>query len=217
MDWSEVWSLLIPAAILLLYRHQPPVNKPVYSYIITALIINITVNLIWKFRLIEYNGQVYNGFLYNVHAIVRFLLFDLYFRKLRIAHFYKIRHSLRPLFIAFVVINFTFYEKFYDYHTPFSSRLLSVEALGLLFLCMQFYISRLSMEEETNIKQPEVWIVTGLSIYVTINFFIFLLYDKLSQQSARFAVDLWNVHNISYIILNLFIAKAFYESGKHRY
>ena len=146
---------------------------------------------------------------------MRFLLFDMYFRKLRMAHFHKIRNSLRPLFAVFVVIDFTFYEKFYDYHTPFSSRLLSVEAIGLLFLCMQFYISRLSMEEEMNSKQHEVWIVTGLSIYVTINFFIFLLYDHLAQQSARFAVDLWNVHNVSYVILNLFIAKAFYESGKH--
>jgi hypothetical protein len=113
-----------------------------------------------------------------------------------------------------VVINFSFFEKFYDHLSPFSSRLLSVEAIGLLFLCMQFYISRLSTDIGTTRKQPEVWIVTGLSIYVTLNFFIFLLYDKLSQQDIAFAAGLWSVHNVSYIIMNLFIAKGFYESGK---
>jgi hypothetical protein len=36
LDWSEVWALLIPLAILLFYRNKTAYLKPVRIYIIVA-------------------------------------------------------------------------------------------------------------------------------------------------------------------------------------
>jgi hypothetical protein len=52
-------------------------------------------------------------------------------------------------------------------------------------------------------------VVTGLGIYVAINFFIFLLYHELSVYYIRIAVDVWNIHNASFILFQLFLARAF--------
>lgn len=213
-DWPEVWALLIPLLVLLKKGRQPAVHTPVILYIMAALLINLLIDLIWKFKWMMYGNQQYNGFLYNVHSIVRFLLFDQYFSKIQPAHATNLKRGIQVAFIAFVLINFGFFEKFFDPSTPFSGRLLCVEAILLLVLCLNYYFSRFATEEESGTRQPDFWIVTGLSMYVVINFFIFLLYSKLSQQSVPFGVALWNMHNISYIALNLFFAKAFYEAGK---
>jgi hypothetical protein len=60
---------------------------------------------------------------------------------------------------------------------------------------------------------PEFWVTTGLSIYVVINLPIFLFYNALSAQFEKFAIDIWNIHNLSYLILAVFLAKSFYVSS----
>jgi hypothetical protein len=40
------------------------------------------------------------------------------------------------------------------------------------------------------------------------------LYNELSASDVPFAVDIWTVHNLSYILLQLFLAKALYESTR---
>lgn len=217
LDWSEVWALLIPLSIVLSGKRQLLANRPVIVYVIIALLINTACNTIWKAELLLYNGIPYNGFLYNIHSIVRFLLFDIFFGKLNQSYKSVVSWVVRLVFCLFILMNFSFYEKFYDYSSPFSSVLLSLESVLLLILCLQYYFYKFSNEEDNKITQPDFWIVTGLSIYVTLNFFIFLLYNTISKHSIKFAIQLWNVHNISYILFSLFLAKAFYESQLRRY
>lgn len=217
LDWSEVWSLLIPISIVLERKQQPAINRPIIVYVVLAFLINLACNIIWKWGLLTHDNIPYNGFLYNIHSIIRFFLFDFYFSKLHKNHSPAFSKVIRIVYGLFIVINFGFYEKFYDYSSPFSSLLLSIEAVLLLVLCLQYYFYKFSREEESRVAQPDFWIVTGLSIYVTLNFFIFLLYERLSRYSSEFAIQLWNVHNLSYIVLNLFLAKAFYESQHRQY
>ena len=215
LDWSEVWSLLIPLSILLSGKRQPATNRPIIVYIIAALAINLLCNIIWKWGVIRYDGIPYNGFLYNAHSILRFFLFDFYFSRIHKNYPAKVSKVVRVFFVIIIIVNFSFFESFYNPNSPFSSLLLSVESLLLLILCLQYYFYKFNTEEENRLAQPDFWMITGLSIYVVINFFIFLLYERLSHYSSDFAIHLWDVHNISYILLNLFIAKAFYES-QHR-
>ena len=57
----------------------------------------------------------------------------------------------------------------------------------------------------------DFWVVTGLSIYVVINFFVFLFYVPLLTENPDLADRMWSIHNLAYITMCIFIAKAFYE------
>jgi len=213
LDWSEVWALFIPASILL-YTKQPAIHKPVVLYIWFAMVINIIIDIIWKFRMILPIGLSSNNCLYNLHSVLTFFLFSSFFIGLKQPFLVKIKKTLPLIFIVFLLINFGFYEDFFDYW-QLSSRLLSVEAILLLFYSLSYFLFKVNENVDVNIFTTDFWIATGLGLYVAVNFFIFLLYNELTIHMINFAINLWNVHNISYIVFNLFIAKGFYESGKH--
>jgi hypothetical protein len=210
IDWSEVWALLIPISILL-YKKQPAIIRPVVFYVWIAFIINLAVDLTWKFRTLLPPAYNSNNYLYNLHSIIRFFLFSTFFIRLRQPFLLTIKKIIPFCFIAFIIVNFCFYENFFDYWN-LSSRLLSVEAILLLFYTLQYYLYKINDQVDVKILNSDFWIVTGLGIFVTINFFIFLLYNELTLRLQNFAVTLWSVHNLSYIVFNLFIAKGFYES-----
>ena len=61
-------------------------------------------------------------------------------------------------------------------------------------------------------KRSIAWVVAGLSIYVAVNFFIFLFYATLIATALKFSIVIWNVHNIFFIIFCIFIAIALNDS-----
>jgi hypothetical protein len=115
-----------------------------------------------------------------------------------------------------LILNFTFIE---DFSNPdhLSGNLLAAEAYLLLIYCMQYYLAQLIDDVQTLSGGHEFWIVTGLSIYVVINFFVFLFYVPMITENDFLAVKMWSVHNIAYIILCIFITKAFYDPVRYQY
>lgn len=215
LNWSEVWALLIPLAFMLRRGSMPAYLKPVRIYVVIALVLNIAINLIWKFKkdwgFVEGDFLWSNNFLYNVHSIIRFLLFSWFFILLDQAFLKTWKKIIPVLFIVFVLVNFIFLEDFF-YQWSFSGRLLSVETGVLLLYCLQYYFWILKEEDHADKRPPSFWVVTGLSIYVVINFPIFLFYKAFLEQFQTFAIKIWDVTNISFILFCLLIAKAFYES-----
>jgi hypothetical protein len=210
IDWAEVWALFIP---ILFYKKQPAVYRPVVFYVWIALFINLLIDLIWKLRVNIPGTFNSNNYLYNIHSIIRLFLFSFFFIRLNQNFLVILKKAIPILFSFFLIIDFAFFENFFNYW-QFSSRLLSVEAFCLLFYSLQYYLFRIKEDVDAKITTPDFWLVTGLGIYMTINFFIFLLYNELTRRMQNFAISLWNVHNVSFIIFNLFIAKCFYESRK---
>jgi len=211
MDWSEVWALLIPLSIFLWKRNLNFIMRPVLWYVCIALFLNIVQDIIWKFKdEFHFKGIFYNNpFVYNTHSIVRFFMFSIFFLRLQPSRFKSLKIILAVLFLAFIIINFSIYQSF----TDFSSLLFGVETALLLLYCLLYYLTLLQQEDYDSYgRLPEFWVVTGLSIYVVINFPIFLFYRTLTVQFENFAIDIWDVHNLSYIIFCLFLAKAFYVS-----
>lgn len=213
LDWSEVWALFIPIAVLL-YKKQPAIHQPVVFYIWIALGINIIIDIVWKFRIVLPVSFSSNNWLYNLHSVVTFFLFSSFFIGLKQQVIVKLKKTIQIAFIVFLLVNFIFYENFFDYWR-LSSRLLSVEAILLLFYSLSYFLFKVHENVNVNIFTSDFWIATGLGLYVAVNFFIFLLYNEFTIHMINFAINLWNVHNISYIFFNLFIAKGFYASGKH--
>jgi hypothetical protein len=62
-------------------------------------------------------------------------------------------------------------------------------------------------------KQKGFWIVSALTIYVTVNFFIFLFYSTLilDEKNRHWAENIWDVHNATFLLLCICITKTFNE------
>lgn len=219
IDWAEVWALLIPLLVYYVYKPKAAWAKPLKLYLLIALLINFTGNLIWYRLRLGIGDWMYSNFsyfynnkdefdntlLYNLHSLIRFLFFAWFFNYLSIT-FRKLNSVIPAMFLLMVFITFTFYKDI----RQFSSLLLGTEAALLLVYCLVYYLLLLKDEDSSIKKSPQFWTVTGLSIYVVINFPIFLFYNVLSKQAENFAINIWDIHNISYLVLCLFIAKSFY-------
>ena len=215
LDWSEVWALMIPLAVLLFRRQQPATLKPIIVYLWIAFILNVAIDIIVVINL-DPKSDLSNNPLYNMHSIARFICFSIYFINLPQSSFTKFKKVLAAFSAIFMIINFSLFENFFSYYT-FSGNLLSAEAYILLVYCMLYYLTELKNDRDDLFNTSHFWIVTGLSIYVVINFFVFLFYIPLFDVDANLAESIWNVHNIAFIIFCLFITKGLYGSHRYKY
>jgi len=207
-DWAEVWALGIPLIALLLKPRQPRFLWPVIWYLWIAFLVNVLIDIISDFPKKTFLGDSNNP-LYNIHSVVRFICFSLFFYYSDKVYSRKIVIIVALLFASFVIVNFAFFENFFNYDS-FSSTLFIVESFCLLIFCLLYYLHELNSESERITSTKKFWLVTGLSTYVVINFFVFLFYEPLLLQNFQLAIKIWNIHNLAYILLCIFIAKAFY-------
>jgi hypothetical protein len=216
LDWSEVWALLIPLSVLLLRRSQTATLRPVIVYLWLALLINLTIDVIMMLNVGDSAFNLSNNPLYNTHSVVRFACFSIYFIRLPRSSFNGIKKAITVLAGIVLLLNFTFIEDFFNFDS-FSGNLLAAEAYLLLIFCMLYYLAELKDESRDLFHGPDFWVVTGLCIYVVINFFVFLFYLPMIDVDIPLALNIWNVHNIAFIIFCLFITKALYGSVRYQY
>lgn len=214
LDWSEAWAPLIPLIALQFRPKQPALLKPVIFYLWFAFIINLAGNIIADYDEYLPTWIPKNILLYNIHSIVRFIIFSVFFIKIQ-QHSFLILKKLVPfLSLILILVNFIFVE---DFNNPnhLSGNLLAIEAYLLLVYCMQYYLSQLRDEIQVIASGPDFWVVTGLSVYVVVNFFVFLFYVPMINE--QIAEQIWDVHNVAYIIFFIFITKAFYEPVRYQF
>ena len=220
LDWSEVWALLIPLAFVLFKKNKSAYLRPLKIYVWVALMLNVGAISIWLSNRLNFSNMPdflqSNNFLYNTHSIVRLLLFSWFFILLNQRFMHRIKAGLPFLFILLAIINFIFFEDFFNYGM-LSSRLLATEAAILLFYCLQYFIYLMIDDKGTSLrKYPGFWVITCLSIYVSANFFIFLFYNYLITKNLKlFAVNIWDVHNIVFILLCIGLAIELNKKHEH--
>jgi len=215
LDWSEIWAMIIPLSVLLFRRQQPVSLRPVVIYLWLGFLINVGIDIIMAINVYLDRAALSNNPLYNIHSVVRFGCFSLYFIHLQKNSFTRLKRFLGLLGIAFLAVNFIFFENFFNANS-FSGSLLTVEAYLLLVYCMLYYLAELK-DDENPFNGPHFWVITGLAIYLVINFFVFLFYMPMLNVNIHLAVNIWNIHNIAFIIFCVFIAKAFYGTVRYQY
>jgi hypothetical protein len=213
LNWSEVWATCIPLFVLLVVkRKQSSYLKPVIVYLWLALFINLVADFIADFKAFLPTWLHSNNPLYNIHSVVRFACLSYFFLLQKTS--IQLKKVIIVVFILFLISNFSIFESFFN-PGYLSGSLLTVEAYLLLICCMQYYLFQLRHDVENILDVADFWIVTALSIYVVINFFLFLFYVPMISQNPQLAARMWDVHNVAYIIFCILIAKAFYVSDSH--
>lgn len=210
LNWSEVWAILIPLLILLvLKKQQPKYLLPVILYLWIAFFLNLLADSIADFKKYFPDFLQSNNPLYNIHSIIRFTCFSYYFIIVDRTSTVIFKKIVLITMVIFVLINFIFFEHFFNFFM-LSGSLLTVEAFLLLIYCLNYYLTQLNIEVENIATGKNFWIVTGLGIYVVVNFFLFLFYVPMIKENPKLASQMWNVHNVAYIIFCTLIAKSFY-------
>ena len=219
--WSEVWALFIPLAVLIFKRRpMPAILKPVVYYLFIALVLNFIADFIYRFqspRRLNLPAWLHNNLsVHQTHSILRLILFAWFFNRLKEPFLANVKKFLPYFFLLFVLVFFAFIRTFKGFLLYFHSELYALEAAILLFYCLQHYVYLAQAEQIPYSHSRSVsWVIAGLTIYVGINFFIFLFFSTLMNVSLKFSIAIWEiVHNGSYAIFCCFIAKAFYESDK---
>ena len=214
IDWIEVWGLLIPLTILLIRKNIPEIYKAVKLYLWLVLPFYLLSDIIFDYK-IKYhfpNWLQSNNYLYNSISIIRLICFSIFFIQLKQPFLKNLKKIVPIFFILFVIINFTFYEYFFNYYF-LSNRLLATESGILLFYCLQYYFF-IFLKDDQNVhlnSLPSFWIVTGLGIYIVISFPIYIFYKQLVLQSKTFGIDIWQIQNLAYLLFSIFIAIGFYK------
>ena len=201
--------MLIPLFVLSIRGRQPKYLQPVIIYLWAALVINLIGDIIGDFKSHLPGWLQSNNVLYNVHSIIRFTCFCVFFIFFNQSSFSLLKAFLPVVFIIFITVNFIVKENFFN-PAHLSGNLLAAEAYLLLIYCMTYYLSQLKEDKKIFRRGKDFWVVTGLSIYVVTNFFVFLFYVPMIKDNPMLAADMWNIHNVSYILLCLSIARSFY-------
>lgn len=207
LSTSEVWAMIFPLVAVWRPSKHLGYLKPVKLYLLFAFVLNVFCVAIDKYfyHVSESVWLKNNNYIYNLHSIIRFLCFCAFFERLNQPFLISVKKILPYIAAALIIVNFLFFDQFFKSQN-ISSNLFALEAGILLFYCLQYYLFRLQ-EDSIAKKTPDFWVTTGLAIYVVFNFPYFLFYTSLSSENQAFW---WNIHNVSYIIFCIFIAKAFY-------
>jgi hypothetical protein len=210
LDWSEVWAILIPLFVLLfIQKKQPAFVRPIIVYLWLALAMNLLADVIGDFKRFLPDWLQSNNPLYNMHSIVRFACLSYFFINFKKSSPTNFKKIIPVVYALFIIINYSFFESFFNQRI-LSGGLFAVEAYLLLIYSMDYYLAQLRHDVQSFSSGKDFWIVTGLSIYVVVNFFLFLFYVPMIKENPALAGRMWNVHNVAYIIFCILIAKAFY-------
>ena len=219
LDWSEVWATLIPLTVYILVKPKASWVKPLLIYLFLALLLSLVIDITWKSEDLGienwikktfwwlYRGEtLYTLIFYNIISFLRLLLLTWFFSLVN-SSYKKTYIIITAVFLGGTLINFVFFENIL---LSFSSRLFTAEAAIILFYCLLYYYTvNMNDEIKSPLALPPVWVVMGLTLYASANFLIFLFYKYLISSERYYAINIWNVHNLIYIVLMISIAAAF--------
>lgn len=211
INWSEAWALLIPLTVIIIYRPGELGTKPLILYVFAAFVLNTIATIMVQFYFSMPAWLKNNNILYNVHSLMRVILFSWYITRIRQYRFPVIQKILLGTYLVFVLVNFIFLE------SPLfiSSRLFAAESIVLLSLCLLFFFRSMQDDSEVNwLKHPAFLVCTGISLYEATSFFIFLFFYPLFKKNPEFGDLTMSIHNVMFVILCIILALALYKSKK---
>ncbi|HSC54498.1 MAG TPA: hypothetical protein VLC98_12785 [Phnomibacter sp.] len=222
LDYSEVWALFIPLAVWRTHRLQPGWMKPIINYLLVALVFNLacdTLSAIGDYYYVQQKkppAYVNNIAIYNLHSIARFLLMLQFFVLLkRFSKKWNV-YILVAFIVSIIAIELFTSESLFSV-SGINGNLFTVEALLSLLLCMAYFLKLIQSDVQHFRYLKDFWVVAGFTTYFVINFFVFLFYNPLFRENQTLASRIWDVHNISYIILSIFISIALYVHPRDNY
>ena len=212
-EWSEVWALLIPLIIILVYKPKGINLKWLVLYVVIAFILNfLAIFFLQYYSLAPSWLNVGNNIFYNLHSFVMVICFSGYIISVRLYVYPFLLKSLVVIYLAFVLVNFYFWES----PLILSTRHFTAGSVVLLIMCLFYFFRSILDESQTNwLKHPSFIICAGVCLYEAITIFIFLfiypLYNKTYNQNLSFAFLMMRIYQIIFVVFCISLALGLYQ------
>ncbi|MFA9214162.1 MAG: hypothetical protein ACEQSR_10005 [Candidatus Methylacidiphilales bacterium] len=191
------FSSFLPVIFGLIYFKK--INKP-----FKGLVYFYAFCVFFEYFITEYK-KIYGTNIPLLHLLtpIEFSMFFWVFWK------YFNQHILFYLSVVSVFIAIAFLDAFYI-NTIYTQNIVArpTESIVLMIASFYYFYLNLTNHKKTTLIYSEAmfWFSTGILIYFTINFYMFLMISQLVPPTAYLSID---IHSIFNTIANLLFAKAF--------
>ncbi len=195
--------LLIPAVTGIVYRRFFTASLHyLWFYFILTFIFNVITKIMAQLGMA-------NLLVFHVYTLIEFLLLMRFFFLLFENH--KIKLFIRFLLFLFPAYCIVVYAFFQDARV-FNTYTKPVEALSFISLCLLYWWQQTKIENDISwAKIPLNWIISGILLYFSSAFFLFIFSNLLATHASLATNTLiWNIHAGLLIIMCLFCAAGFY-------
>lgn len=208
--WVEAWAALIPLYVFIYRRPGEQFLEIIALFLLTTFCINTIEVISWRFHDCMPMYLKNNNFLYNINSFVRIIFFSLFFQK---ATKLFSKKSL-IIFLSIYILIFVWYLYINSRFLLLNSMLHTCESFILLSLSIIYLFKLIKSEKSIYTFDSYLLIISGLAIYESVSFFIYLFYQYLPDKNDEFAHNIWYVIDIGFIIFCLFTARAFFGNNK---
>ena len=173
LKWSEVWPFLIPLAIFFIYKTTDKRMLLVVWYLIISFFILLVANYIsyYTYRVPEVFKN--NNILYNISAFIRTMIIGIYLIYHPRMRKFKFLRYLLAAYLVLAIVVFSFFDPILN----ISTTLFAATSILLLVTSLTYFLNTIIDDEESiTYKDPAFMISAGVSLFESINFFIYLFF-----------------------------------------
>ncbi len=155
------------------------------------------------------NG-IHNIWLFNVYNIIEYSLFAVFYLTLfNVNKSWKLAIGIFYI-VAFGIMIIATATQSFQLHLNSAS--MGLKSIILICSAVFYFKDMLSkLEYETPWENPFFWINSGILLFFSGGFFIFIFSDY--RDTTRM-INLWDIHNIIHIIYNILIIIGFWKARK---
>ena len=188
----------LPPLIILLFAlyNKGLRGSFIFHFLVIQLVCNLGSNILneldWP-----------NLYMYHINCLLSFYALSLFYIRL-----FKTPTTKRTISIVAIIFTGFFLYNIYIWESieVFNSNSLGMASFILCAYALSYYLKLFKSSAEDNIlTSADFWFNTGIFSYYTINFFIFLTYNKLTQEKLPLLRIIWQLHNIIFLIMCIYI------------
>ncbi|MEO5682864.1 MAG: hypothetical protein ABIQ88_09495 [Chitinophagaceae bacterium] len=169
------------------------------NLVILFLVVQLVLNGIAKYIMIQPDGHNNNIFFYKLNAFLSFGIAGLFMltilKKMLAAKAFGLiaaYYTVSLVVLLIILIN--------ESNTSFNSMSFSLTAFSVCLFCVIYYLNSLANPGDENIIQTsKFWLITAFFVYYGSNFFIFLTFGLLAKYNIK-GLGLWGIHNVIFFI-----------------
>lgn len=209
LDYIVPVSVMLPVFIFL-YKHGrfPAALKVLFLYLLVSSLINVS-------GIVLAHKNLPNLWLLHIYTIIEAVFLLLFFMLINTSP--VIKKILRVLLLLFplaCIANMLLFQS----SDKFNTYARSVEALLFIFFSIRYWLSNSEESEyETWFQNPYNWVTSGILLYFSSSFFLFLFsnimladaHQKLSVALTNAISFVWVVHGTLVIIQYILISVGF--------
>ena len=188
----------LPPLIILLFAlyNKGLRGSFIFHFLVIQLVCNLASNILNELD----RGNLY---MYHINCLLSVYALSLFYIRL-----FNTSATKRTISVVAIIFTCFFLYNIYIWEpiAVFNSNSFGMASFILCAYALFYYLKLLKSSAEDNIlTSANFWFNTGIFSYYTINFFIFLTYNKLTQEKLPMLGIIWQLHNVIFLIMCVYI------------